>query len=57
MMESNAKCFYCKLLTGCQNCFGCISLRNASYCILNKQYTKEEYEALVPQIIEHMSKC
>ena len=34
--------------------FGCISLRNKSYCIFNKQYTKEEYEELVPRIIEHM---
>ena len=23
--------------------FGCIGIRNAEYCILNKQYTKEEY--------------
>jgi len=41
----------------CQNSsylFGCISLRNKQYCIFNKQYTKEEYEALVPKIIEHM---
>ncbi|NUJ97742.1 hypothetical protein HGA92_03055, partial [Candidatus Gracilibacteria bacterium] len=36
------------------NCFGCVGLKNKSYCILNKQYTKEEYEALVPKIIEHM---
>ncbi len=56
---------------GCYNCgdsfyninchnsphiFGCVWLRNASYCILNKQYTKEEYETLVPKIIEHMMK-
>ncbi len=34
--------------------FGCVSLRNKKYCILNKQYSKEEYEALVPKIIEHM---
>ena len=34
--------------------FGCIGLRNKSYCIFNKQYTKEEYEELVPRIIEHM---
>ncbi|USN57480.1 MAG: hypothetical protein H6766_03435 [Candidatus Peribacteria bacterium] len=34
--------------------FGCIGLRNKSYCIFNKQYTKEEYNALVPKIIEHM---
>ena len=38
----------------CKNCFGCFGLRNKQYCILNKQYTKEEYEALVPKIIEHM---
>ena len=35
--------------------FGCIGLRNKQYCILNKQYTKEEYERLVPKIIEHMN--
>ncbi|MCX6720693.1 MAG: hypothetical protein NTW11_02725 [Candidatus Staskawiczbacteria bacterium] len=40
---------------GCSNIFGCVGLRNKEYCILNKQYTKEEYEALVPKIIEHMS--
>lgn len=34
--------------------FGCIGLRGRQYCILNKQYTKEEYEALVPKIIAHM---
>ncbi len=35
--------------------FACIGLRNKSYCILNKQYTKEEYETLVPKIIKHMN--
>ena len=35
--------------------FGCIGLRHKQYCILNKQYTKEEYEKLVPKIIEHMN--
>jgi hypothetical protein len=39
-----------------RDCFGCVGLRDASYCILNKQYTKEEYEVLVPKIIEHMVK-
>ncbi len=37
------------------NLFACIGLRNKSYCILNKQYTKEEYESLVPKIIKHMN--
>ena len=38
------------------DCFGCISLKHKQYCILNKQYSKEEYEELVPKIIEHMKK-
>lgn len=36
--------------------FGCVGLKKNQYCILNKQYTKDEYEALVPKIIEHMRK-
>jgi hypothetical protein len=31
-----------------------MGLRHAEYCIFNKQYTKEEYEELVPKIIEHI---
>lgn len=34
--------------------FGCVGLRQAEYCILNKQYSKEEYVSLVPRLIEHM---
>ena len=34
--------------------FGCAGLFSKNYCILNKQYTKEEYEALAPKIVEHM---
>jgi len=42
----------------CHNCkyiFGCDSLRNSNYCILNKQYKKEEYEEMIPKIIKHMN--
>jgi len=42
-------------VSGCNNLFGCISLRSKQYCILNKQYTKEAYEELVPKIIKHMN--
>lgn len=48
--ESN----YAQFCYNSNNLFGCISLRKKDYCILNKKYTKEEYHALVPQIIEHM---
>jgi len=42
--------------SGCRNVFGCINLRNKQYCILNKQYTKEEYFTLKNKIIEDMKK-
>jgi len=51
----------CHDLTYCDNCyssenlFGCVGLRKKEYCILNKQYTKEEYGELVSKIIEHMN--
>lgn len=38
----------------CSNCFGCAGLKNKKYCIFNKQYTEEEYNKLVPQIINYM---
>ncbi|MEI7424953.1 MAG: hypothetical protein WCK10_02440, partial [Candidatus Staskawiczbacteria bacterium] len=51
---SNSNLQYCLICQNSSNLFGCISLRNKQYCIFNKQYTKEEYELLVPKIIEHM---
>ena len=45
---------YCDSCQTCKHCFGCIGLRHKDYCILNKQYTKEEYEDLRTKIIEHM---
>jgi hypothetical protein len=34
--------------------FGCVGLKKGQYCILNKHYTKEEYESLVPKVREHI---
>ncbi len=45
---------YSFLSSGIKNCFGCVWLRNKEYCIFNKQYTKEEYNQLVPNIIAQM---
>jgi hypothetical protein len=50
----NQEISYCLNTYSSSHLFGCVWLKNKSYCILNKQYTKEEYEALVPKIIEHM---
>ncbi len=37
-----------------RNLFGCAGLKSAEYCILNKAYSKEEYQALMSNIIEYM---
>lgn len=34
---------------------GCVGLRNTNYSIFNKQYSKEEYEELLPKIIKQMN--
>jgi len=45
---------YCQFTFGGDNNFGCAGLRKGKYCILNKKYSKEKYEKLVPQIKKHM---
>ncbi|MFA6000274.1 MAG: hypothetical protein WC783_04870, partial [Candidatus Paceibacterota bacterium] len=48
--------YYSYMMNNCSNCFGCAQMNAKQYCIFNKQYTKEEYEELVPKIIEQMKK-
>jgi hypothetical protein len=50
----NASVFYCDLTNNSNNLFGCIGLNHREFCILNTQYSKEEYEKIVPTIIEQM---
>ncbi len=45
---------YSMVCSSSSNLFGCVGVRKKQYCILNKQYSKEEYEALVPKIREQM---
>ena len=47
--------FYCNFCENCSNCFGCFGLKHKKFCILNKQYSEDEYNKLVPKIIEKMS--
>jgi len=47
---------YLDLCYDCENCFACVGLRKKKYCILNKQYTEEEYFTLKSQIIGDMHK-
>lgn len=46
-------CFGCM---GSGNLFGCVGIRSGEYCILNKQYSKEEYTDLIAKIKDHMMK-
>ena len=64
-LESSMVCFYVWYGTNlyysmechhCENVFGCVSLKRNKYCVLNKQYMKEDYEKLVAKIVEHMQK-
>lgn len=45
---------YCEQCFDSKNLFGCIGLKHKEYCILNKQYTKKEYDEMMPKIIEYM---
>jgi len=47
---------YCDIIQTGSNMCGCVCMKPAKYCILNKQYTQEEYEKLVPKVIELMRK-
>ena len=50
--EGNIYSLY--LEQNCSHCFGCTALKNKSYCILNKQYSKEDYLSMLARIIPHM---
>lgn len=39
----------------CKHAFGCVNLKRKDYCILNKQYPKEEYERLTAAIRKDMA--
>ncbi|MFA6917875.1 MAG: hypothetical protein WC285_03510 [Candidatus Gracilibacteria bacterium] len=45
---------YVDTASSCSDLFGCAGMKYKKHCILNKQYSKEEYEALKSKIIEHM---
>ncbi len=54
-IKGSARIYYSVGCTGCQDCFGCVGLHSKQYCILNRQYTKEEYELLLPKLVAHMN--
>jgi hypothetical protein len=51
---NNSNLEYCYQCTGCDECFGCTSLKRKKFCILNKQYSEAEYRKLKARIVSHM---
>jgi len=50
-------CRFSNYLDNCEEseyCFGCVGLRKKKYCVLNKQYSEEEYKKLVGKIKSDM---
>jgi len=48
--------FYSDSCQSSEDLFGCVGLKKAKYCILNKQYSPEEYKKIKEKLIEHMKK-
>lgn len=46
--------YYSYFLEWCSFCLGCVWLKNKQFCILNKQYTKEEWHKKVEEIFATM---
>lgn len=45
---------YCISMFSSSDCFACVGLKKKQYCILNKQYEKEEYFEIVEKIKKQM---
>ena len=56
LSPTDSNLIYCDLIYSCSDCFGCVGLKKKRHCILNRQYSEDDYEKLVPKIIEHMLK-
>ncbi|MBI3305840.1 hypothetical protein HYZ82_01750, partial [Candidatus Nomurabacteria bacterium] len=54
IFSESTNIFYSNIVLGSNNCFGCSNIRHGEYMILNKKYSKEEYEKLFSKIISHM---
>jgi len=43
-------CEYCIECYDCENCFGCVGLKRKKFCILNKQYSEDEYWKVLDEL-------
>lgn len=56
MVEHSYDLLYAQFMVQSHDCFGCYGLKKDQYCILNKQYSEEEYKTLKAAIVDHMKK-
>ncbi|MDD2487525.1 MAG: hypothetical protein PHS92_04090 [Candidatus Gracilibacteria bacterium] len=49
--------YYCNFCWECSFCLGCIGLKNKMYCILNKQYSKDEWFEMADKIFFQMDEA
>ncbi len=54
-VENSQDILYGFYIQKCKDCIGCDALKNGKYCILNKEYSKEEYERLREKIIKELT--
>ncbi len=50
----NSNIYYSFYMEWCSFCLGCVWLKNKSFCIFNKQYTKDDWYKKVNQIFTEM---
>jgi len=51
---SSRNCYYSIDIDQCEECMFCVSLQNKKHCILNKQYSQEEYFYKKEEIINQL---
>jgi len=56
MFDNCTNIWYSLAMADCSYCIGCVWLKNKQFCILNKQYTKEERFTLADQILHDLDK-
>lgn len=52
----NSEVFYVDACHSSKYLFGCCGIKKGQHCILNREYSKEEYEALLPKIKKDMER-
>lgn len=53
-VHSCKESWYCDSCGNSSDLFGCIGVNHGQYAILNKAYSKQEYEVLTARLIDHM---